>query len=133
MNTLIPSPSPGSPKPASLFLLIAVLLPFFVMACKTSSETDWNSRVGHYTYDQALKDLGNPRTTQVQPDGTRVAEWMTRHGRPAAAEYGLNPSYGTPGIRENQAAYETSQFPPQYLRLTFAPDGTLKSWRESAK
>jgi hypothetical protein len=137
MNVPVPSQLPGSKKCPALILLIVALAPLFLTGCKTSSKTssqaDWDSRVGRYTYDQAVAEMGKPQTTQVQPDGTRVAEWLTQKGRPPAVEYGLNPGYAVPGVRQSQNVYETSEFPLQYLRLTFAPDGTLKSWRQTAK
>jgi hypothetical protein len=110
----------------------------FLTACSTgsqptSSHKNWNSRVGNYTYDQAVAELGPPKSTQVKPDGTRVAEWLAQKGRPGSVGFGMDAGQATPGRRESQVPYETPRVPDQYLRLTFGSDGTLQSWRQSAK
>ncbi|EEF62556.1 hypothetical protein [Pedosphaera parvula] len=115
------------------FLALTSASLLFLTACSTNSHANWNGRVGNYTYDQAVAELGPPKSTQVKPDGTRVAEWLAQKGRPGSVGFGMDAGQVTPGIRESQVPYETSRVPDQYLRLTFGSDGRLQSWRQSAR
>jgi hypothetical protein len=54
-----------------------------VAGCATSGKTDWPGRIGNYTYDNAVKELGPPDKTETLADGVRVADWfVTRRGGP---------------------------------------------------
>ncbi len=97
--------------------------------CATT-HIDWASRVGVYTYDQAVLEFGPPDKFAKLGDGTVVAEWLTQRGY----AYAYNPwvySYGPywygpyyPGY------YNVYSSPNQYLRLTFGTDGRLKEWKK---
>lgn len=102
---------------ASLTLLLA--------SCSTVPKIDWDSRVGSYTFDAAVKEMGPPEKSAPLTDGSRVADWLIFRGRD-------NPTYHsfpdgrvirTDGVRD----------PDRLLRLTVAPDGRLKElkrvWR----
>ncbi len=98
---------------AFVSLMGALLL---LAACATT-QIDWNSRVGHYSYDEAVTELGVPDRSATLSDGTTVCEWLTARGT----------GYGTfhyfPGSRLQ--TYDVSQFPDRYLRLVFGPDKRL--------
>ena len=105
-------------KPTLQLILSLCLL---AAACTTPSKTDWDARVGSYTFDAAVKELGPPEKSATLTDGTRVADWFAVRGR-------SNPTYHsfpdgrvirTEGVRDQD----------QLLRLTFAPDGQLKRWQ----
>ena len=49
----------------------------FIVGCKSPPPVDWNSRVGVYTYDQAVIELGPPDKKAKLDDGKTVAEWIT--------------------------------------------------------
>src|SRR4051812_26414170 len=53
---------------------------FVVGGCATAPKIDWNSRIGNYTYDQAVLELGPPDRMAPLTDGTKVAEWLTFRG-----------------------------------------------------
>jgi len=50
--------------------------------CATTPRVDWDTRIGNYTYDQAVSELGKPARQDTKPEGTRVAEWLTQRGSP---------------------------------------------------
>ena len=58
---------------AILFLAAALLT-----GCQTTPPINWDSRVGNYTYDQAVKDYGPPDRQAKLSDGQVVAKWITR-------------------------------------------------------
>lgn len=84
--------------------------------CATA-RIDWNGRVGQYSYDEAISELGVPDRSATLSDGTVVAEWLQNRGG----------SYGTlhafPGSR--WASYDVNEFPDQYLRLVFSSQRQL--------
>jgi hypothetical protein len=110
----------------------AMALAALVLAgCVTTSKTDWPARVGHYTYDQAVAELGPPDKSKTLTDGTVVADWLTRHAQTVSAP---EPYLLPPGTYFGPLTpmYSESTVPAQYLRLTFGADGKLKSWKEIA-
>jgi hypothetical protein len=113
--------------------LAVVLLALWFTGCATP-KVDWASRVGSYTFDQAVIESGPPDKQAKLADGTLVAEWLTHRGYaqsyPAVPYYGYRPweSYG-PVF----PAYINSYSPDCFLRLTFDPQGRLKAWKKFAR
>jgi hypothetical protein len=109
-----------------LFALAAVLL----SGCQTN-KVDWNSRIGNYTFTQAVLDMGPPNKQARLEDGTVVAEWETQRGYAittyAGGYYGRYGYYG--GF---VPAPVTTMSPSYFLRLTFGPDGRLTAWKRVA-
>ena len=108
-----------------LFALLAALL---FAGCATTPKTDWAARVGHYTYDQAVLELGPPDKVAKLDNGIIVAEWVTQSARtigPTGPTLIRSGYYGVaaPG-------YAPTYFPAWYLRLTFAADGKLSNWKK---
>ncbi len=103
---------------------IALLLVLLTTACHTTPKVDWDSRVGHYSFDQAVLELGPPDNTAKLSDGSTVAEWISRSGA------GVGFSYGTgfgwrPGLMIDQQV--TTSPGERVLRLVFGPDNELRS------
>ena len=96
----------------------------WLVGCVTP-RVDWNARVGHYTYEQAVLDMGPPDRDAKLADGTNVAEWLLNRGYTyvtgGPGPYG--PFYGG-----TASAYTA---PSQFLRLTFGPDGQLAAWKKT--
>jgi hypothetical protein len=95
-------------------------------ACATP-RVDWPARVGHYTYQQAVAEMGKPEKQDKLADGTVVAEWLAGRGytfthSSPGAEGPFYPTY--------PATYTA---PSQFLRLTFGPDGQLAAWKKLYK
>ena len=96
-------------------LAIFVLLLFFT-GCATN-RIDWNSRVGNYSFDDAVAELGVPDRQATLTDGSIVAEWLERRG----GAYGT--TYHSRWSRFQ--TYDVHEFPDRYLRLIFGPDKQL--------
>ena len=86
---------------------------------------DWNSRVGHYTYDQAVGEFGPPDKQARLSDGRTVADWVTRFynagGVFVGAGYYGYP--GTAGMMETPPSYSEST-----MRLVFDTNHVLSAW-----
>jgi len=115
---------PAFPKSSLCFPVMAgFCLALGLTGCATQ-RVDWAARVGHYTHEQAVADLGEPEQQDKLADGSVVAEWLTdpgytyTHSSPGA-EGPFYPSYPT-----------TYTAPSQFMRLTFGPDGQLASWKK---
>jgi hypothetical protein len=106
---------------------LALLLGLWVgVGCATTPKVDWDARLGLYTYDQAVLELGPPdRATQLS-DGTTVAEWFGRPG--AGVSFGVGTGFygGRTGVGVGQTVSPGRSVP--VLRLTFDPEGYLASW-----
>jgi len=97
-----------------------------LLAGCASMRMDWAGRVGHFSYDQAVLELGPPDKSATLMDRTVVAEWLTRKGYSyASAQYGYSPWYYGPFY----PGYAEVNSPDYFLRLTFGPDGMLKAWK----
>ena len=101
--------------------------------CVTGPKIDWNTRVGSYTHDAAVTELGPPDKSAKLTDGTVVEEWLiSRSGGQGRVLIGP-PPYAYSGY--SYPAYALDSYPSYewFLRLTFGPDGTLKSWKKYSK
>jgi len=97
--------------------------------CSTTPRVDWDSRIGNYTYDQAVSQLGQPAHHEAKADGTQSDEWLTQRGNPGSVGIGMDGGYVRPGLIEGPIAQGTPRTPDRYLRLTFGPDGKLTQWQ----
>jgi hypothetical protein len=100
----------------------------FLAGCTTTPPIDWNSRVGLYTYQQAVADLGRPNRQAKLSDGTTVYKW--------SAQPAVNPNlntgmsyYGSTGFTSNQTA--SPGVNDQMLQLTFDTNGVLTAWSQN--
>jgi hypothetical protein len=97
----------------------------------TTSPQVWDSRQTHYTETQAVKELGVPEKTVSLSDGSSVDVWLYRPGtRDWQTTYAyIQPVTFTVTEMQEYNILRTRPYIPQiYLRLLFAPDGTLESW-----
>jgi hypothetical protein len=110
---------------------VCVLSLLLLAGCSTT-KIDWASRIGVYTYDQAVADFGPPDKEAKLKDGTVVAEWLAYrayshvpHPWPYYSYYGCRyyPYYAPIYYYDSYPAYE------RYLRLTFNPEGKLVAWK----
>src|SRR5580765_1368059 len=113
--------------------LAVVGLSLMLAGCATQ-RVNWAARIGHYTYDQAVEEIGPPDKESRLQDGTVVAEWLTQRGYRSAyvtgGHYGWHHPYGFYG--PYSPGYIESYSPDYFLRLTFGPDGQLKGWKKIA-
>ena len=109
--------------PVTLALAVA-----FLAGCATPPPADWDSRVGHYTYDQAVAELGLPNRQAKLSDGKVVSKWFVQP--PAAPHSNSGMSYyGNHGFVAGQTI--GSGINSQMLQLTFDANGTLIAWSKN--
>ena len=110
-------------------------LPLVLLGCHsaTSPLVDWNSRIGNYTYDLALQDLGMPVRSTKLDDGSVIAEWRiakSKMGSTDMSDADASGGYVIPALWDNPVPLASSPRPNKYLRLTFGPDQKLTGWRK---
>jgi hypothetical protein len=90
---------------------------------------NWGERIGTYTFDQAMVELGRPALVGESSAG-RTAEWVLRRSPQMSFGFGVGGgSYGSGGGVGVGVGSGIS--PPPHgenLRLIFDPDGKLKEW-----
>ena len=125
---------PFFPVDRAGWFLPALFLAALLAGCATGPKIDWNSRIGDYSYDQAVTDLGPPDKFAKLTDGSIVAEWLIYRSYPSSSVYFgggygfchpyFYPWYGPTVYYHGGYSYET------FLRLNFGPDGKLKAWKK---
>src|SRR5687767_9881823 len=85
----------------------------FLVACNTP-KINWDSRVGNYTYDQAVIDFGPPDKSARLSDGSTVSEWLTYRGSRGTSHYYHGPFYTHP---YGSMGYYDPPTPDRFLRL----------------
>jgi hypothetical protein len=114
---------------AAKILSLAILFPaiLFITGCKTA-QVNWDSRVGVYTFEQAVADMGPPDKQARLSDGKNVAQWITLHGSNGFFGGGTyaNNNYGMAAGQNIAQSYKD-----HVLELTFGTDGKLVSWAKN--
>jgi hypothetical protein len=109
-----------------IFLLAATVILF--VGCATQ-RTDWNARIGAFTFDQAVVELGPPDKQQKLTDGQTVVEWVSRSSSGSSVSIGTG-FYGYPGgvgvMQTTGPSYYESK-----LRLTFTTNNVLAKWSKN--
>jgi hypothetical protein len=108
-------------------LLLAVLV-MMNPGCASTPKPDWNQRVGNYTYDEAVRELGPPVNSTKLQDGTTVAEWFLKYAAQMSFGFGASSYGGGGGVGVGQSV--TTPPKGHYLRLIFDPEGKLQSWEK---
>ena len=115
-----------------LFSVVLAVLSLVITGCKSTPKIDWNSRVGNYTYDQAVVDMGPPDKSAKLSDGKTVAEWIRRR-----QSGGLSLGLGSGGYVGGGTAVgggigtSTGGYSERITTLTFGADGKLISWSKN--
>jgi hypothetical protein len=115
--------------PGGLALAAAILLG---SGC-ASPKINWDARVGRTSYDDVVVEFGPPDKQATLQNGTVVAEWITRRGgrtTVVGGYYGWPEVYPYGGYAVPPPVYADYYTPDFLLRLTFAPDGKLQSWKK---
>ena len=110
-------------------LLVSLLFAFLATGCATKPKTDWNARVGHYTFDQAVMDMGPPDRNVSLSDGSKVAEWVTGYSGGSGLSVGFGSFGRNTGVGVSQSIGSGGR--ERTLRLTFDKDGKLASWKQN--
>jgi len=106
--------------------LLSVLLLGLWAGCASTPKVDWDTRVGNYTYDEAVKELGPPDRFAQTGDGTTVAEWFLKYGPTFSFGFGMSSFGPHGGVGSSQGV--TTGGAAQYLRLTFDAESKLARW-----
>lgn len=113
-------------KQLVLWMMLCVVL----AGCDSPAWGDWDGRVGTYTYNQAMHDLGRPKASMILRDGSIEAQWLVQKGQVGPANYyGMESSFGSPGSVGSLIAFQTYPAANRYLRLTFDSNGRLVKWK----
>jgi hypothetical protein len=111
-----------------------VFLAALFAGCVSSPKINWDARVGNFTHDQAVIELGPPDRESPLTDGSVVAEWLLARG---GSHTYVSPGYEvwTPrGYLPGGPTYaDTVALPDYFIRLTFGADGQLRTWKKFAR
>lgn len=120
--------SPHALPPCFRFGLFLAVLITLNPGCASTPKPDWNQRVGNFTFDDAVHELGPPVNSIKLQDGSTVAEWFLKYASQVSFGFGAS-SYGGGGA---VGVGHTVTAPPKghFLRLTFGPDGKLQTWEK---
>ena len=110
-------------------LLPVLVVALALVSCSTTKKLDWNSRVGSYTYDQAIVELGPPDKQAKLSDGRTVAEWISRRSGGTGLTIGTG-FYGS-GAGVGVSRSVGSGYADRSLKLTFDTDGRLCNWSKN--
>jgi hypothetical protein len=112
-------------------IVLAALALLLFAGCVTQ-KIDWSARVGHYTYNEAVKELGPPNKSAKLSNGATVAEWLTQ---PSQVVMAPEPYFAPRGCYFGPPTpmYSETYVPARYLRLYFDTNGILKAWKKIAK
>jgi len=108
------------------FLAVAVA---FITGCKTTKPIDWNSRVGSYTFDQAVTELGPPDKQTTLSDGKLVAQWITH--RYGGSSFSVGTGFYTGGVGVGVGQTTGSAYPDRILNLTFGTNQVLAAFSKN--
>jgi hypothetical protein len=108
--------------------VILALAVAFLAGCATTSPVDWNTRIGHYTYYQALTELGPPARQATLSDGKLVCKWFVQPPVGSHLNSGMS-NYGNTGFGAGQPT--GGGYNNQMLQLTFDTNGTLAAWSKN--
>ena len=117
-------------KQVICFSVLLAMLSFIFAGCKSTPKVDWNSRIGNYTYNRAVAELGPPDKTAQLSDGKTVADWI-KHSNGGGVSFGVGTGFYGRGTAVGTGAGTSTGYPDQVLRLTFGPDGTLLEFKKT--
>ena len=110
-------------------LTVVALAAAFIVGCQTTKPVDWNSRVGNYTFDQAVSELGPPDKQAKLSDGKTVAEWITHRNGGSGLSVGTGFYGGGVGVGMSHSVGQG--YRDRVLNLTFDADNKLASWSKN--
>ena len=112
-------------------LMLLTLTVAFIAGCKTTPPVDWKARVGTYTFDQAVTDLGPPDKQAKLTDGKTGAKWITH--RSGGTSFGVGTGFysggggSTVGVGVGQSVGNSDRI----LTLTFGTNNMLSAWSKN--
>ena len=108
-----------------------IVFAFFTGSCASGPKADikkidWKSRLGTYTYEEALAEFGKPDVISETSEGM-IAEWVLRRSPMISFDFGVGSAgYGHHGSAGGGVGTTVSPPPSgEYLHLRFDREGTL--------
>lgn len=95
-----------------------------LMARCATPEINWDSRLGTYRFDQAVKEYELPAKMHRLTDGRKALEWYLGSGQRVAPVKCAGPGYES-GIGVSQTG---QQYYELNLHLTFTTNDILSTW-----
>jgi hypothetical protein len=110
-------------------ILVILLLGGCATRPKINPNIDWNSRIGSYTYEQTLAELGKPDVIAESSDG-RTMDWIIKRSPNMSFGFGVGNALYGPHVGTGVGVGTTVAPPPhgEYLRLIFDQQNRLKAW-----
>jgi len=95
----------------------------------TVQDIDWGSRIGSYTYEDALGELGEPDVIGQSSEG-KFAEWVLERSPNVTFSFGFGSIGFGPHTSAGVGMGTTVSPPPsgEYLHLRFDNDDKLVEW-----
>jgi len=112
-----------------LFLANLALATTLMVGCKTTRPIDWNSRIGTYTFDQAVTELGPPDKETTLSNGELVAQWVTH--RYGGSSFSVGTGFYTRGVGVGVGQTTGSAYPDRILTLTFGTNQVLAAYSKN--
>jgi hypothetical protein len=113
-------------KQISTAKILGLAAALFLTGC-TTCQTTWDNRVGIFTYNQAIVELGPPDQQTRLADHQTVAEWISRYRTGGSVGLGMDT-----GFYNGAASVGAMQTAPVYresrLCLTFNTNHVLTAW-----
>jgi hypothetical protein len=108
-----------------------IVVVFLTGSCASGPKTnvkgiDWGSRIGTYTYEEALAEFGQPGVISESSEGI-IAEWVVRRSPMVSFGFGFGGG-GYGHHTDTGVGVGTSVSPPpsgEYLHLRFDKNGKL--------
>lgn len=88
----------------------------------------WDERIGHFSLDQAIREMGPPDKMATTSDGFTVAEWLV-----AGPAYYTTYGGGWGARHGGFGCTMVDAGPATVMRLTFDPAHTLASYRKFSR
>jgi hypothetical protein len=117
------SPAVKLSLPVILALAVA-----FLAGCMTTPPVDWNTRIGNYTYAQAVTELGPPAREAKLSDGKIECKWFVQPPVGPSFNSGMS-SYGNNGFGAGQTI--GTGYNNKMLQLTFDTNSKLAAWSKN--
>ena len=111
-----------------LRLVVLSLALSWLTGCAAPKPIDWNSRVGSYTYQQAVAEFGQPDRQARLSDGKVVYKWFAQPQVSPTVNSGMS-YYGSTGFAAGQNLNSGPNI--NYLQLTFGTNGVLSNWSKN--
>ena len=115
---------------ARLAMLMILALAFGLFTgCKSNPPVNWNTRVGSFTFDQAVAELGPPDRQTKLADNKTVDQWITHRNGGTGFSVGTGFGSGPVGVGASQSVGPS--YRDLILTLTFQTNNVLSAWSKN--